>query len=62
MAFLDFVEAVDPEMAAILKDNWAGLVEIVREGERDPKARADFNNIIAEAHDALIAKAQPGES
>ena len=42
-AFLEAIKADDPEMAAILRDNWDALVAVVREGERDSKARGDFN-------------------
>jgi len=55
-AFLTWIEAVDPEMASILRDNWAALVAIVNEGSRDSKARGEFNAAIATALDALVAK------
>lgn len=59
-ALLDTLESEDPEMAAILRANWEALVSIVGEGERDPKARAEFNAKVAAALDAL-ATAQPKE-
>ena len=54
-AFLTRIEAVDPEMATILRDNWDALVVVVREGERDSKARSEFNTAIVTALDALAA-------
>ena len=59
-AFLEATKADDPEMAAILRDNWDALVAVVREGERDSRARGDFNAEIASALDALVGK--PAES
>lgn len=55
-AFLAHLEKVDAEMATILRDNWDALVAIVREGERDLKARGELNANIASALDALVAK------
>lgn len=52
-AFLEALKGDDPEMAAILSDNWEALVAIVCEGERDPKVRAEFNAKVAAALDAL---------
>lgn len=53
-AFLEATKAEDPEMAAILRANWDALIAIVREGERDSKARVDFNSKIESALDALV--------
>lgn len=53
-AFLSAISAEDPEMATILSDNWDSLVAIVREGQRDPKARGHFNAKVASALDALV--------
>lgn len=50
------LEEVDAEMAAILRGNWDALVAIVREGERESKARGEFNAKVALALDALVAK------
>lgn len=55
-AFLDEVEAGDPEMAAILRDNWNALVVIVREGERNTRAREEFNASVLDALNALADK------
>lgn len=55
-AFLARLEEVDAEMATILRGNWDAMVAIVREGERDSKARGELNSKIASALDALIAK------
>jgi hypothetical protein len=52
-AFLASIKAVDSEMAAILRDNWDSLVAVVRNGDRDSKARSEFNAAIAKALDAL---------
>lgn len=54
-AFLDVLDGVDTEMAAILRANASALAVIVREGERDTSARAAFNTAIATALDALAA-------
>ena len=43
-AFLETLKSDDPEMAAILADNWGALVTIIREEERDSKARGEFNS------------------
>jgi hypothetical protein len=53
-AFLAAIEADDPEMAAILRDNWDALVAVVRAGERDLKARSEFNAKVACALDAHV--------
>lgn len=50
------LEKIDAEMAAILRDNWEALVSVVRNGERDSRARSDFNAKVAEALDALAKK------
>ena len=51
------LKRVDAEMASILRDNWDALTSVVREGERDAKARAEFNSSVATALDALVAPA-----
>jgi hypothetical protein len=51
--FLATLETVDAEMASILRGNWDILVAVVSEGERDSKARTEFNTAIATALDAL---------
>ena len=52
-AFLEEIKSVDPEMAVILCENWDKLVAIVQEGERNTKARSEFNSSVALALDAL---------
>lgn len=59
--FLVEIEAIDTEMATILKENWPSLVKIVEHGERDPKARTEFNAAIAQALDALLQAPQQGD-
>lgn len=53
-AFLANVKDIDPEMAAILMTNWDKLLTVVRDGERDTKARTTFNEAIVAALDDLI--------
>jgi hypothetical protein len=52
-SFLDAVEGIDGEMAAILRANAGALAQIVMGGERDSNARAAFNSAIAQALDEL---------
>ena len=58
-AFLLSLESIDAGMAAILHDNWDVLVGIVQEGERDSKARGEFNTKVAMALDSLVKPAEP---
>ena len=58
-AFLEVLKSDDPEMAAIMRDNWDDLVAVVHEGERDSKTRREFNANVASALDALV---RPGVS
>ena len=58
-AFLEAIKADDPEMAAILRDNWNALVSIVRGGERDSNARGEFNTNVAAALDAIANTVGP---
>ena len=53
-AFVESVKGVDPEMAAILEANWAKLLAVVCDGERDTKARTTFNEAIAVALDEIL--------
>ena len=53
--FLESVKDIDPEMAEILKANWEVLQSVVREGERDTKARLTFNEAVAASLDNLLA-------
>ena len=62
-AFLESIKVDDPEMAAILRDNWDALVAVVRAGERDSKARGEFNAQVAsvlDAHGVKLADAKGG--
>ena len=54
--FLESVKDIDPEMAEILKVNRDKLLAVVREGQRDTKARTTFNEAIAAALDDLLAQ------
>ena len=60
-AFLETLKTDDPEMAAILRDNWDALVAVVREEERDSKACGEFNARVASALDAPGAPAPAGD-
>ncbi|QDU86148.1 hypothetical protein Pla163_32970 [Planctomycetes bacterium Pla163] len=48
------LEEVDADMAAILRDNWDALIAIVRDGQRNSKARSEFNTKVAIALDSLL--------
>jgi len=43
-------------MTEILIANWDKLIAVVREGERDTKARTTFNEAIAAALDDLLTQ------
>ena len=58
-AFREALKSDAPEMAAILCDNWDALVAVVREGERDLKARGKFNAKVKLALDALAKPVVP---
>ena len=60
-SFLETLEIIDPEMTAILCDNWNELVSLVQGGERDLRKRAQVNTAIASALDS-IAASRPSES
>lgn len=55
-AFLEAIKIDDPEMATILRDNWHALGTLIREEERDLRARGKLNAKIAKALDDLVAK------
>ena len=55
-AFLESLEEIDPEMAALLEANWGKLLAVVCDGERDSKARTTFNEAIAAALDDLLTQ------
>jgi hypothetical protein len=52
-AFLLSLGEIDADMAVILRDNWDALVAIVRDGERDAKARGALNTKVAMALDSF---------
>ena len=52
-AFLVALEHIDAKMTGILRDNWDTLVSLIHEGQRDLRARGEFNATIASALDAL---------
>ena len=61
-AFLEAIKVDNPEMAAILLDNWDALVAVVRDGERDSKARGEINLAVASALDSLVKPTDPKDS
>jgi hypothetical protein len=56
-SFLSEMESADADMAAILRANKTQLSEIVRQGNRNPQARAEFNAKIMQALDEFLAAA-----
>jgi len=52
--FLGNIEKYDPEMGIILRENWDALIAVVSEGERDSKARVDFNAAICTALEKIL--------
>jgi hypothetical protein len=54
-AFLESVKDIDPAMASILENNWDKLLDVVIKGERNTRARADFNEAIVIALDGLLS-------
>jgi hypothetical protein len=59
--FLESIKDIDAEMAEILIANSDQLISVVREGERDIKARTIFNEAIVKALDSLLTKAEEEE-
>ena len=57
-AFLEDMKTVDAEMAAILQSNIGKLAAIVKNGDRNPQARGDFNALIGVALDIFIEDTQ----
>lgn len=55
-AFIIEAQAIDTEMAAILAANKDSLAAIVRQGQSNSTARANFNAEVVKALDALLAK------
>lgn len=60
--FLESTKDIDADMAEILIAHSDKLISVVREGERDTKARTIFNKAIASALDNFLAKEVEGES
>ena len=56
-AFLGEMDALDEEMAAILRENISALADAVRNGERNPRSRSDFNAAVMQALDELLDQA-----
>lgn len=54
-AFLTELDALDSEMAAILRETLSGARAVIKEGAPDRKARAAFNEAVLERLDALLA-------
>ena len=54
--FLESTKDIDTEMAEMLIAHSDKLISVVREGERDTRARTTFNEAIAEALDSLLTK------
>ena len=54
--FLESVEEIDTEMAALLKANWDKLLAVVLDGERNPRDRTAFNEAIATALDDILTQ------
>ena len=54
--FLESVEEIDTEMAALLKANWNKLLAVVIDGERKSKDRTAFNEAIATALDDFLTQ------
>ncbi len=54
------MNTLDPQLATILAANKDKLAAIVTQGDRDTRARGDFNSAIATALDALVAAEDNG--
>lgn len=54
--FLESTKDIDAEMAKVLIAHGDKLISVVREGERDTKARITFNESIAAALDGLLTQ------
>ncbi len=59
-AFMAEMNTLDPQLATILAANKDKLAAIVTQGDRDTRARGDFNSAIATALDALVAAEDNG--
>lgn len=54
--FLENIKDIDAEMAKVFTAHSDKLISVVREGERDTKARTVFNESIAAALDDLLTQ------
>lgn len=54
--FCDQLDGIDPEMSKIFRANAPTLASVVRGGESDTEARAQFNAAIVVALDTMAAK------
>ena len=57
--FLEAIEASNPDMATILRDNWDALLATVKDGARNSEARSVFNSAVASALDSLLDPVEP---
>ena len=55
-SFLVEMDAMDEELATILRDNISTLTDVVRNGERHPRSRGDFNTQVMQALDELLVQ------
>ncbi|MCT8999938.1 hypothetical protein [Chelativorans intermedius] len=53
-SYLKALESVDKDMAVVLRANARLLAPILRDGDRDTKARQEFNERVATALDDLL--------
>lgn len=57
--FLKAIEASNPIMATILRDNWQALLATVKDGTRNSGARSAFNSTVVSALDSLVDPTEP---
>ena len=60
-AFLGEMDAVDADMAKILRDNKDKLAAIMHQGHRNAQARAEFNANVMEALDGVLTASSTDE-
>jgi hypothetical protein len=61
-AFMAEMQSVDPQLAAILAANKDKLIAVVTQGNRDARARGEFNAAIASALDAIVTAENAGSA
>jgi hypothetical protein len=61
-AFMAEMNTLDPQLATILAANKEKLAAIVAQGDRDTRARGDFNTAVAAALDSLVAEQNAEET